>query len=529
LLNNKYLIVSISILAVYLLPYYYDIENSKFLIHDNLDSNIVWFKNLAESGFLFSHFDGLIERTHCGLPRSFYPTDLNIIPILFWVFPAINAYCVLQILMHLIAFLGMYFLSKDYLFKNNLYEEQKSCYLALIFSLVPFWPSGALTITGQPLLLWSFINLIQNKNNFFSWLIIFLFPFFSSLILGNLFLVSTGFIAYLIYSLKKSNINWNIISAFFLITMLSVIIEHRVFELFFIDKVSLQRIYSQSNTINFNGLVGISFHQIMKGQYHFFCRIWPFMPIFICVNYFYLKVKSIKINILRIFILIIILSILTTAKDLDIAIFYFPFLKSFNPRFISVNNILWFIIFGLSIMKFHKNPKFIKVISYPILFLILINSFFNFFSNDFQDFDSIENSFYHTYVIKESRTHKTFNEFYKIDEFKKINNFFDNSMIICCVGILPEVAQFNSLKTFGGYYPFYPQEYCLKFNSIINNSDKNCSKRLYLNYKDLNNENIFSKLLESNVKIMICTKPIRNKQLIFIENINNIWIYKLIS
>ena len=157
--------------------------------------------------------------------------------------------------MHLIAFLGMYLLSKNYLFKNNLHKEQKSCYLALIFSLVPFWPTGALTITGQPLLIWSFINLIQNKNKFFSWLIIFLFPFFFSLILGNLFLVSIGFVVYIFCSLKKSNINWKIISAFFLITILSVIIEHRVFELFFIDKVPLQRTYSQINTINFNGLV----------------------------------------------------------------------------------------------------------------------------------------------------------------------------------------------------------------------------------------------------------------------------------
>ena len=431
--------------------------------------------------------------------------------------------------MHLIAFLGMYLLSKNYLFKNNLHKEQKSCYLALIFSLVPFWPTGALTITGQPLLIWSFINLIQNKNKFFSWLIIFLFPFFSSLILGNLFLVSIGFVVYIFYSLKKSNINWKIISAFFLITILSVIIEHRVFELFFIDKVPLQRTYSQINTINFNGLVGISFHQIMKGQYHFFGRIWPCIPIFICVNYFYLKAKNIKINIFRIFILIIFLSISTTAKDLDIAIFSFPFLKSFNPRFISINTTLWFIVFGLSLMKFHNNPKFIKVISYPILFMILINSFFNFFSNDFQDVDSIENSFYHTYINKESKTHKSFNDFYKVGAFKKINNSFDNSLIICCVGILPEVAQFNRLKTFGGYYPFYPLDYCLRFKSIINNTDNNCSKRLYLNYKDLNNKNIFSKLLDSNVEIMICTKPIRNNQLIFIENINNLWIYKLTS
>lgn len=429
--------------------------------------------------------------------------------------------------MHLIAFFGMYLLSKDYLFYDTINKEKKYFYLALTFSLVPFWPSGALTIAGQPLLIWSFLNLIKKKNKFFSWLIICLFPLFSSLILGNLFLVSIGFIIYLSFCIKKSNINWNVLFAFFSFTFISVIIEHRVFELFFIDKVLLQRTYSQSNIINLNGLLGISLSQIFKGQYHFFGRIWPLIPIFIFINYLFLKSKTIKIYINKGFILIIFLSVLTTAKNLEIVREYLPFIKSFNPRFISVNNILWFILFGLSFLKFHKKPKFLKFISYAILLIILINPFFNFFSKDFQGYDGLENSFYHTYFLKESKSHKTFNDYYKITEFKKIKNTFDDSMRICCVGIKPEIAQFNRLKTFGGYYPFYPQDYCHKFNFTIDNLSNYCSKRLYLKYEDLNNENIYSKLIDINIKFMICTKPIKNNQLIFMNNFNQLWIYKL--
>ena len=48
-ISNAFIIIAFTILGIYLLPYYYDIENSKFLIHDNLDSNVVWFKNLAET------------------------------------------------------------------------------------------------------------------------------------------------------------------------------------------------------------------------------------------------------------------------------------------------------------------------------------------------------------------------------------------------------------------------------------------------------------------------------------------------
>ena len=42
--KNDFLIIALSILGIYLLPYYYDIENSKFLIHDNLDANVVIYK-----------------------------------------------------------------------------------------------------------------------------------------------------------------------------------------------------------------------------------------------------------------------------------------------------------------------------------------------------------------------------------------------------------------------------------------------------------------------------------------------------
>ena len=162
-----------------MLPYYYDIENSKFLIHDNLDSNVVWFKNLAESGELFNHSDGVIERTLNGLPRKFYPSDLNIRTITYYIFSPINAYCILKIFIHLIAFIGMYLLV-GYLLKTKDNKGLISALVALAFSIIPFWPSGGLTVAGQPLLLYSFLNLIKKRNLILSGVLFSFFLFFFS-------------------------------------------------------------------------------------------------------------------------------------------------------------------------------------------------------------------------------------------------------------------------------------------------------------------------------------------------------------
>ena len=158
-----------------MLPYYYNIENSKFLIHDNLDSNVVWFKNLAESGELFNHSGGVIERTLNGLSRKFYPSDLNIHTITYYLFPPIKAYCILKIFNHVIALLGMYLLA-GFLLRKKQNKKLISALVALMFSLIPFWPSGGLTVAGQPLLLYSFLNLINKKKFNFIMEYYFLFP-----------------------------------------------------------------------------------------------------------------------------------------------------------------------------------------------------------------------------------------------------------------------------------------------------------------------------------------------------------------
>ena len=70
-----------------------------------------------------------------------------------------------------------------------------------------------------------------------------------------------------------------------------------------------------------------------------------------------------------------------------------------------------------------QNIKF-KILNSAFLFGLLVSQLFNFFSEDYQNSNFIENSFYHTYFCKSSKTHQSFNQFYQVKEFEKLINMW---------------------------------------------------------------------------------------------------------
>src|SRR4051812_44844951 len=81
-LNEKKLfILSLFVLLLYFLPYIILGEGSSILIHDNLDSTVIWVKILLESGEVFSSPSTPIKQIFNGIPRSsLYGTyDLSLI------------------------------------------------------------------------------------------------------------------------------------------------------------------------------------------------------------------------------------------------------------------------------------------------------------------------------------------------------------------------------------------------------------------------------------------------------------------
>src|SRR5699024_12668390 len=63
-------IIACIVIIGYLLPYFILGGYTNIRVHDNLDSNIVWYKLLSESGMIFSPPDAVLPQIINGLPRS---------------------------------------------------------------------------------------------------------------------------------------------------------------------------------------------------------------------------------------------------------------------------------------------------------------------------------------------------------------------------------------------------------------------------------------------------------------------------
>jgi hypothetical protein len=250
--NNKWLLLAFVVLAVYLSPNIFFPNEAHFLIHDNLDSNVVWYKNLIESGTIFDSNMAIVPNSLGGLPRGCYPSEFNFIIILFWLFPPLIAYNLNIILLHCVAFFSMYVFTNSYIFKNK--HNWAVILVSLSFSLSPFWPSGGIAVAGQPLLLFAFLNILNKQYNWQNWLIIILIPFYSILAFVNLFFIPVLFVFFLLFSFYKKEINVRFLIAILLFIIFSVIAEYRLFTMQFIDHFQNHRtVFNHNDSLNING------------------------------------------------------------------------------------------------------------------------------------------------------------------------------------------------------------------------------------------------------------------------------------
>src|SRR3954462_860374 len=109
--DQKWLCIAVIILVIYVSPYFILGENAHIRVHDNLDSNLAWYKVLARSGEMFGSVNAVIPQIINGqLSRNAFGTEYSVIVWLYTLFPTMIAYGFSQALTRIVAFFGMYFL-----------------------------------------------------------------------------------------------------------------------------------------------------------------------------------------------------------------------------------------------------------------------------------------------------------------------------------------------------------------------------------------------------------------------------------
>ena len=184
----------ISIVFLSLCPMLVLGEDAYILIHDNLDSEFLYRILTSRKNVIFNNFAS-IDQVMNGLPRTAFLSGFSVISGLFYFFKPISAYLINEVIIHSIAFIGMFLLLRDYFLKEKTLPTKLIILGAsLCFSFIPFYSIHGLTVPGQPLLLYAFLNLLYSKSTWTNWLIIIIFPLYSSFALGFIFISTILFI-----------------------------------------------------------------------------------------------------------------------------------------------------------------------------------------------------------------------------------------------------------------------------------------------------------------------------------------------
>ncbi|WP_373419596.1 DUF6044 family protein [Bacillus sp. EAC] len=457
--EKKHLFIATILILIYVSPLFILGENAHIRVHDNLDSNIAWYKTLKNSGELFSSINSVVPQVINGLPRNAYGTEFSGIQWLNNIFPSMLAYSISQMITRLIAFLGMYLLLKNhFIFSKENYLIR--VWVSLAFALTPFWPSGMLSTLGMPLALWAFLNIRSGKYSWKEWVTLILIPFYSSFVLGFFFfLVFMGFL-WLRDLLVKKKMNWVFFLSIVLMTVIYLGIEYRlVYSLVFPSEPTSRNEF-QSSKLSFWHTIRLVFKNYLLGHTHVLTLhtlvIVPlsFMAFWMIRNQ---KKENIEKRYIYLFIFNFLLSVWYAfwfykgwkpLKD------HYQLLNTFNfARFHFLRPLIIYIMFAVgSYILWVKGKGWQKFVKICLAIQIIVM----FGAND--------------EIVYRVAAKPSFKQFYAVDQFKEIAQYIGKpkkSYRVASIGIHPAIAQYNGFYTLDTYNNFYSLKYKHQFRKII--------------------------------------------------------------
>nr|WP_096190939.1 DUF6044 family protein [Neobacillus soli] len=457
--REKILVVlALITLAIYLSPLFILQENAHIRVHDNLDSNLAWYKVLARSGEMFGLVNANIPQIINGtLPRNAFGTEYSIIVWLYKLFPTMIAYALSQALTRIVAFFGMY-----WLLKKHFLPEEKWLFLqigaALAFALTPFWPSGMLSTLGMPLALWALLTIRNGEGTWKEYLVLTLLPLYASIVLGFFFFLTAMGLFWLTDCLRGKGWNLRFLFAIVYMTVIFMLVEYRLVSSFLVTGEPNSRDEYFHAELSFWRAARLALKNFLLGHTHVMTVHTLFiLPATIIAIYFVFFKKLWKQEKLFVFLFLV---------NILLSIWYafwfyegwlpltkrFHFLDTFNfaryhflrPLVIYAGFALALKVISLQGLGWAKTAKWIAV--FQILFLCLFN-------------DEI--------IYRQKPTVK---QFYAEALFEEINDHIalpKEEYRVASIGIHPAIAQYNGFYTLDTYNNFYPLSYKHQFRKII--------------------------------------------------------------
>jgi hypothetical protein len=480
-LNNKRFITNLCFLLIccYCIPYTLLWENASLTINDSLDSNMVWFKVLLDTGQVWATNNEPVQLFMNGVPRSSFSSEFNFTLLWFWLFGPIGAYNLERWLFALIGFFGMFSLLSKFIIpgnKNHLIQAG----VAITFSLYPNWPWAGLSIPGLPFVLYAFLNLRAGDRSRANWIIIAIYSFYSSLVTTGVFFGGLIVVIFISDLFRKRKIQPFFIIGFLLMVVLYVVSHYRLFLNFFVDQPFV------SHRVEFGrqgyGLIGFLKYfvdKILRGNEFFLFAVT--LAGILMWNY---KEFPKKFTFTLLFILITsFLSSFISSKFLEnITAFLFQLVPLNLERIAWLYPLLWSILYALSLSYiYHK----LVVGKYLVIFLLAGQLAYVFAYHELivSAFSFKEGEKKGQLMVKVDPSYR---HFYAKNQFAEIAKFIGrpkSSYRVLSLGMHPSISQFNGFYTLDGYIANYDRQYKRTFRKILKAEiEKNTVVQEYYDY-----------------------------------------------
>ncbi len=451
------ILFALIIVIIYLSPLFILGDNAHIRVHDNLDSNLAWYKVLANSGQIFGGFNSVIPQIINGLPRNAFGSEFSGIVWLHVLFPTMVAYALSQAITRIFAFIGMYLLLKDHFLTEGKYIEIRIG-VALAFSLTPFWPSGMLSTLGMPLALWSLLNIRKGIKSYKNILVLTLLPFYSSVVLGFFFFLSAMGLFWLFDVIRNRRWHIRFFLAIVYMTFVFLLVEYRLIYSFLFTTEPNSRDEYFHASLPLLRVIRLTFKNFFLGHTHVMTvHSLVILPVLFVAFFFIIKTKRWKDE--KIFIT---LSVLNFALSAWYAFWFykgwlpltekFHFLDKFNfARYHFLRPLVIYVGFGLALkIVWEQSKQWRKAVNLLLIVQVLLLFGFN-----------------DEFIYKNKPTVK---EFFAENQFQTIRDYINRPVEdyrVASIGIHPAIAQYNGFYTLDTYNNFYPLKYKHQFRKII--------------------------------------------------------------
>ena len=465
-------IVLAIILLIGFLFYFIPAPNNIIRIQDEFDGNFTSRHLIVNSGDFFEiNPTKIVYGTMNGLPRANFVRFSEPIAFLMFLFGSLTGYAIAFIFIHLVAFFGIYLIGKQFL---NVKKENLGILvlISLCFACLPFNASYCLSVSGIPIAFLAFLNIYFKRNIKISLLTLIGFAICSNFVLVGFHLCVIFGLLSLYFSLKEKKIQWLLFLSIFLAAITYVMSEYMMFyeHLFNHDYQSSRQAFDKELTLNFKGVVGVTFIHLFSGEYNAANYLgYIFIPFILYYVAYVIKVKKNKINSIGLLMIITFLTcgFLSTVFDwtkMDFFFETFGFAKIFNlKRFILIVPGLFFIVLVFALLTINRAKKEIP----HIITLVTLLVFFVFL---WRGNISRSRSSYNCNGLEISgEDNLTFNQFFDETIYMRIKKDigFDSVNNVINYGLLPSPCKYFGFHVLDDYQGDYPLKYKQEFRKII--------------------------------------------------------------